>query len=125
MSMSKSYFFGNAAIWILKEILIFNFQNLKEKIIFLKNIIQYRFSTNLCSLQLAPKFAPLIFAKTYKIVKINNIIMTYFFGNAAIWILKKILMSSLRHLKDKSIFLKNITHKFFSSLLCSLQVARF
>jgi len=36
----KSFFFANAAIWILQEILIFSLQNLKEKIISLKNIIQ-------------------------------------------------------------------------------------
>ena len=44
---------------------------------------------------------------------------SYFFGIAAISKLKKILTPSLRHLKAKSIFLKNNTHKCLSTLMPS------
>ena len=48
--------------------------------------------------------------------------ISYFFGNAAIWKLKEILTYSLRHLKAKSIFLKNNDHMVLSTAMPSLEI---
>ena len=45
-----------------------------------------------------------------------------FFGKAAIRKLKEILTFSLRHLKAEIIFLKNITHMFWSTVMPSPEI---
>ena len=100
------------SLWHLKVIYI-TFQNSTQRF-FQFYCASYRLLVYNCR----------FFTISSKMVKIYNITKTYFFGNASISLIIKISMSSLRHLKDKSIFFNNITHKVFSTILCTLQVTR-